>query len=505
MGRNVVIFSDGTGQAGGFRFDEKRSNIYKLYRATRCGPDSSIDPRRQATFYDPGLGSQADGGHLAGRFARWVYNRIAQATGFGITRNVIDCYAALIRLWRPGDRIFLFGFSRGAYTVRCLAGVIAKCGIPRHLPGLPEESFKRDEASTQELAAAAVKHVYQFTYPRKTSEATPRQRFLLEVRDELAARFRRDHGSADPLDPAKANVYPHFIGVFDTVAALGNPVTSAMLGGAFLVLAALGAAVCAWFGRPGFWPSFGMIIMVAAAVAGTVFVYTHFKWAHEFAGEDWDKARRSMHFNDVWMTFYDYDLNPNVAYARQALSIDESRKSFQRVPWNSVKHSARDERGFQWFEQVWFAGNHSDIGGSYPEEDARLSDIALDWMVKWAKAVPDGLDVDSRVLELSPYPEGRQHDEVRVGWGSITQWTGLTWPQQHRKLPGADAIVHRSVYRRFDLPSVQVDDVIARYRPQTLAEHKDFGPCYAAGAPFPATSESTGTQIAEEPPGTAKP
>lgn len=40
MAKNVLIFSDGTGQAGGLRFDEDRSNIYKLYRATRCGPDS---------------------------------------------------------------------------------------------------------------------------------------------------------------------------------------------------------------------------------------------------------------------------------------------------------------------------------------------------------------------------------------------------------------------------------------------------------------------------------
>src|SRR5450631_1324201 len=132
MGKNVVIFSDGTGQAGGFRFDEDRSNIYKLYRATRCGPDSIVDPNEQVTFYDPGLGSQADGGHLFGWLARWVYNLVSQATGFGITANIIDCYAALIRLWRPGDRIFLIGFSRGAYTVRCLVGDIAMCGIPVH-------------------------------------------------------------------------------------------------------------------------------------------------------------------------------------------------------------------------------------------------------------------------------------------------------------------------------------------------------------------------------------
>jgi uncharacterized protein (DUF2235 family) len=66
MGKNVVIFSDGTGQAGGFRFDEKRSNIYKLYRATRCGPDSCVDPREQLTFYDPGLVRRRMAGISAG-------------------------------------------------------------------------------------------------------------------------------------------------------------------------------------------------------------------------------------------------------------------------------------------------------------------------------------------------------------------------------------------------------------------------------------------------------
>jgi uncharacterized protein (DUF2235 family) len=58
--RNILVFSDGTGQAGGLLPDERRSNIYKLYRATRCGPDSTIDPSIQVAFYDPGLGSSTD-------------------------------------------------------------------------------------------------------------------------------------------------------------------------------------------------------------------------------------------------------------------------------------------------------------------------------------------------------------------------------------------------------------------------------------------------------------
>jgi uncharacterized protein (DUF2235 family) len=57
---------------------------------------------------------------------RTFYNWVSRATGLGLTRNIVDCYAALIRMGRPGDRIFLFGFSRGAYTVRSAdAGVLS--------------------------------------------------------------------------------------------------------------------------------------------------------------------------------------------------------------------------------------------------------------------------------------------------------------------------------------------------------------------------------------------
>ena len=131
MSKNILIYSDGTGQAGGLLVDENRSNVYKLYRGTRVGPDSMIDPQRQLAFYDPGLGSNADGSQIKIGFARKVYNLISQGTGLGITRNIIDCYAAILSLWRPGDRIFLIGFSRGAYTVRCVGGVLACAACPR--------------------------------------------------------------------------------------------------------------------------------------------------------------------------------------------------------------------------------------------------------------------------------------------------------------------------------------------------------------------------------------
>src|SRR4051794_40815501 len=95
-GRNILVFSDGTGQAGGLLVDEFRSNVYKLFRATRCGPDTTIDPDRQLAFYDPGLGSKLAGDDIKVPFMRRIYNSLSSATGLGITHNLVDCYVALM-------------------------------------------------------------------------------------------------------------------------------------------------------------------------------------------------------------------------------------------------------------------------------------------------------------------------------------------------------------------------------------------------------------------------
>ena len=151
----------------------------------------------------------------------------------------------MIRLWQPGDRIFLIGCSRGAYTVRSLAGVISMCGVPT--TGKDNADLPLDEAGSQRIAAYAVKHVYQFTASRSPERATPRQRFLLRTRARLAARFRAQYGSnvdhpilpetIDEDSPSEANVYPYFISVFDTVAALGSGRKFSMFAGAYLAVA----------------------------------------------------------------------------------------------------------------------------------------------------------------------------------------------------------------------------------------------------------------------------
>jgi uncharacterized protein (DUF2235 family) len=69
------------------------------------------------------------GGYEAGAVKARVFRiwkGVEQAVGGGLTSQIVDCYAAIISVWSPGDRIYLFGFSRGAYCVRCLAHVLER-------------------------------------------------------------------------------------------------------------------------------------------------------------------------------------------------------------------------------------------------------------------------------------------------------------------------------------------------------------------------------------------
>jgi uncharacterized protein (DUF2235 family) len=509
MPKNILIFSDGTGQSGGVTFDENRSNIYKLFRATRVGPDSTIDPSEQVAFYDPGLGSPRDNHFPFGWFGRKIYNAISEGTGFGITANIIDCYAALIRLWRPGDRIFLFGFSRGAYTVRCLAAVIAYCGIPTKMPN--GKAVRLDVASSRKLASFAVKHVYQFTSSRPRQTATARQQFLLQTRDFIALQFRKKHQSV-AANETDANVYPYFVGVFDTVAALLNLRMSILLVCMFLgfdVVASWALVIVSELPLLGkffsflasFWPNFLAIVRVTFLLVLVGYAFTHFKFDFSVSGYSWRQRLRTMHFTELYQKFYDYTLNPNISYAKHAISIDENRKDFKRVGWDpgDIDRPARDEKGNIFFEQVWFPGNHADIGGGYEENESRLPDATLHWMVVAATAIPHPIQIDPNVLKTHPVPVGRLHNEVKAGFGLITTLTGLNWVEQHRELPSQSATMHKSVYERFDAIEAFEYNEWLPYRSPTLRTHVDFARFYEPEAPFPATSLSMATALADDP------
>ena len=164
-GQRLILFFDGT-------WDDVRdcTNVFRMASAIEPYDHST----RQRFFYHPGVGTLPGTQLLGG------------ATGIGLTEILLEGYEWLARRYEPGDEIWVFGFSRGAYTARSLAGLIRKCGLMRIVtPGAIEE--------------AAALYRNHDVYP-----------------DSVAGdEFRRRY--------ARPNVRIHFLGVWDTVGALGIP------------------------------------------------------------------------------------------------------------------------------------------------------------------------------------------------------------------------------------------------------------------------------------------
>src|SRR5689334_4426224 len=119
--KNIVICCDGTGN----EVSENISNVLKLYRTVRKSGKTSPD---QVVFYDPGVGTLARPDPWI-RFRQDAMAVFGLVTGYGLDENVLSAYRFIINNFDEGDEIFLFGFSRGAYTVRVLAGLIHKIGL----------------------------------------------------------------------------------------------------------------------------------------------------------------------------------------------------------------------------------------------------------------------------------------------------------------------------------------------------------------------------------------
>jgi uncharacterized protein (DUF2235 family) len=119
--KNIVICCDGTGN----EISENISNVLKLYRTLR---KTERTTPRQMVFYDPGVGTLA----RTNPWKKLVQDASAifgLATGYGLDDNVLNSYEFIVDNYDDGDEIYLFGFSRGAYTVRVLAGLIHKVGL----------------------------------------------------------------------------------------------------------------------------------------------------------------------------------------------------------------------------------------------------------------------------------------------------------------------------------------------------------------------------------------
>jgi hypothetical protein len=223
-----------------------------------------------------------------------------------------------------------------------------------------------------------------------------------------------------------------------------------------------------------FWTAASVVGGLAAAVAATWYTVSHLRYARGL--KDYT-LWQTLHFTALKMKFYDPHLDNEVRYARHALSLDENRKDFAIVKWGSKSNKGppRKETDPDWLQQVWFAGNHSDVGGSYLENESRLSDISLKWMAHAAVNLPDatgptghGLKISPSLLQLRPDPLGPQHDEREPGFVC-----GIRWPKGLRRVD-PEAILHSSVYVRASAKRVPHFYEFREYSPDNLIDHVKF-------------------------------
>lgn len=499
MPKNIVIFSDGTGQDGGVRPEQRMSNIYKMYRACRVAPDTAIDPREQVALYDPGLGTDTSAtGWLS--IEKKISKLMASVSGRGITINIADCYEFIINHYEPGDFIFLFGFSRGAYTVRSLANLLMLCGVPTKAGAQPLSRYRKQ---SRDIADEAVITVLEH------GAGHPREEFEAE-RNELARRFRQRYGSnCEAGEEGRANTAPYFIGVFDTVAALGVKEpwrllikAGLILGGgvigavAGIIVGSLASAVLWAMGLLPFWWTL-MWFGVAGVLGGGTAVWHYQHREIKKTIRDFPNPGDERTHTAEWKgRNFDRLLSRYAVYARAANAIDENRADFARVPWGNTADAPDEIDGFDRIKQIWFAGNHSDIGGSYPEAESRLSDIALLWMIEQATEIPHKLKIgpvfangekipntgaDGNPLHLFPAGDGVQHCEVAGMEDTIDRTLPkfvrhllpkLGWPVALREIHN-EARLHKTVLPRLRLPEVQQCAGRGPYRPEALRHHNE--------------------------------
>ena len=283
MGKKLVVCLDGTANQVGAHGN---TNVVRLYRMLDLS-----DPGRQVAYYDPGVGTFSSGAAWT-PFARWVSRTAGLAFGTGLRSNLGEAYTWLMRTWEPGDEVYVFGFSRGAYSARSLVGMLRAIGLMR--PG------------SENLVPYAVANYAAKNRDWTDDDWTQLHTFSAAFAQHVAGR------SSTPVA---------FLGLWDTVKAAG-------------------------------------------------FLRWDIKWP-------WSRT-----------------IPLNVARVRHAVAIDERRRPYREYLL-ALENPERTEAA-----EVWFAGVHSDVGGTF-DDDPRLSTIALRWVAEGARAAGVLVDPDRFAKECA--------------------------------------------------------------------------------------------------------
>ena len=364
----IAIFCDGTWST---RESGSKTHVARL--AGACA-----ESKTQKIIYVPGVGT---GTGMVSGLGRWLSKVGGGFFGWGLSRNIKIAYLALCDVYQPGDKIMIFGFSRGAYTARSLVGMIRKCGI-------------LSDPTPENLRAAFC--LYRMRGARNAPDAA----HVRAKRRQLSPDYATS--AADVIARADHSylVRITFLGVWDTVGALGVP---GLVSGRFAAL-----------------------------------------WNQRHA-------------------FHDTSLSHLVEQARHALALDEKRRLFAPNLWDNLEPSDAgpglnrgDQSETRPFQQVWFAGNHSVVGGS--SAPSGLAAASLGWIYKAASAAGLELKPDARIPDTAIDAKAEAPALYRLSWPHrLCAWL-VAW----RAGPGSGADLHPTVRLRAVL--------LPEYRPKSLCK-----------------------------------
>jgi uncharacterized protein (DUF2235 family) len=353
MARQLIICCDGTNNT--LTANDHDTNVLKTFELL-----AQAQKPEQILYYDPGVGAP-DALPSTG-LDDWFRNKCDRlwglASGRGIYENISQAYHFLMKHYQPGDQIFLFGFSRGAFTVRCISGMVHLFGvIDAHHEAMLPTLLRVYFSAKEKTSLFRFIHGISLNFKALFGIETPQE---MNNRDDVAKQIRMNFGSGERK---QAGIY--FVGVWDTVSSVG---------------------------LPGF---------------------------------------------SVSMSSNPNIVNKRIQHVRHALALDEHRAQFK--PRVYEQNDFGDATQAQSLRQLWFRGNHCDVGGGYDENSATaLSDKAWCWILDEARQC--GL-----LLNSSPHEKTQTvcvHDETySMPWWSLL---GL----MHRKTVGLNAI------DRADEPSV---------------------------------------------------
>jgi len=382
MSKRIVFCADGTwngpeqqtgvapidsGDDHGELQGAKVTNVVKLFAnlAGRVTPQTmTMRDEQEKVVPDAagGIVQVAKYMHGVGDSDSFLKKAMGGMFGMGVIARIVRGYTFISRYYDPGDEIHIAGFSRGAYTARALAGMIASVGL---LNRATYDAADKNEAYRLGVAAwCKCKNMSLHGAGKLTDLANHLLNF---VGGFFARQLDANQLIADV--PIKS------VAVWDTVGSLGIP-----------------------------------------AYAG-------------------DKRY------DVFR-FVDTKLSNKVQNGFHAMAVDELRADFPVTAWESRAG----------IKQVWFVGAHADVGGGYSAQESRLSDIALEWMMRQLAEV--GVRV---ATPLTYKPEPLIGPAIHQPW---TKTPFALLPRAPRQVTSTDTI-HDSVLRRWQADS--------NYRPQAMS------------------------------------